>query len=152
MKVLMVASGKAQIESGISPFIYQQILALRAKGVEVDIFSIKNKGLFGYAIAIIKLNILLFKKKYELIHGHYIYAALVTIIQYKIPVVSTLIGTDIYNKRTRLLSKLTILKRAKAIIFVSEKLQKLSGYNRISYIIQYGLNLDKFNPDTFAEL
>ena len=146
MKVLMVASGNNQPVYEVSPFIYEQSLALREKGIEVEIFPIIGKGVFGYLKAVLKLYQLLKRKKFDIIHGHYLTAALVTILQFKVPVVASFIGRDINITKYRILSKLTVFKRAKSIIFVTEKLQKISGCKRESHIVQYGLDVNKFYP------
>jgi glycosyltransferase involved in cell wall biosynthesis len=146
MRVLMVASGNDQPVYKVSPFVYEQTLALREKGIEVEIFPIIGKGVLGYLKAAFELNKLLKKKKFDIIHGHYLMAALVTILQFKVPVVTSFIGCDINVPKYRLLSKLTVFKRAKSVIFVSENLQRISGYNKKSHVVQYGLDLNKFYP------
>jgi len=146
MRVLMVASGNDQPIYGVSSFVYEQTLALREKGIEVEIFPIIGKGVWGYLKAAYRLNKLLRKKKFDIIHGHYLMSALITIFQFKVPVVVSFIGSDINDQIHRLFSKLTLFKRARTVIFVSEKLQKISGYKKESYVIQYGLDLNKFYP------
>jgi teichuronic acid biosynthesis glycosyltransferase TuaC len=146
MRVLMVASGNDQPECEIAPFVYEQTLTLLQKGIEVEIFPIIGKGFLGYLRAAFRLNKLLKEKEFNIIHGHYIMAALVTILQFKVPVVTSFIGSDINDPKNRLLSRLTVFNRAKSLIFVSEKLQKISGYKKKSFVIPYGLDLNKFFP------
>jgi glycosyltransferase involved in cell wall biosynthesis len=142
----MVASGNGQWVYGVSSFVYEQTMALREIGIEVEIFPIIGKGIPGYLKAVYKLNKFLKGKKFDIIHGHYLLAALVTILQFKIPVVATFIGSDINIPKYRVLSKLTVFKRAKSLIFVSEKLQKVTGCKSKSHVVQYGLVLNKFYP------
>jgi glycosyltransferase involved in cell wall biosynthesis len=146
MRVLMVSSGNNQWIYGVSPFVYEQTLALREEGIEVEIFPILGKGVIGYVKAAIKLNSFLKIEKFDIIHAHYVLSALITIFQVKVPVIVTFIGNDINEHKLRLLSRLTVLRTAKAIIFVTAKLQKLSRCKKKSVVIQYGLNLDRFFP------
>ena len=144
MRVIMVASGNDQPVNEVSPFVHEQAMSLRKMGIEVEIFPIVGKGFWGYFKAIFKLNKVLNEQKFDIIHGHYLLAALVTIFQFRVPVVSSFIGCDINIPKNRILARLTVFKRSKAIIFVNDKLQKISGYKRESNIIPYGLDLNKF--------
>jgi glycosyltransferase involved in cell wall biosynthesis len=144
MRVLMVSSGNNQWIYGISAFVYEQTLALREEGIEVEVFPVLGEGIIGYFKAAVKLNRLLKTKKFDIIHAHYVLSALVTIFQVKVPVIVTFIGSDIYNPKLRLLARLMVFRTAKSIIFVTEKLQKLSKCHSKSLVIQYGLDLTRF--------
>ena len=142
----MVASRNKAPVHEVSSYVFEQSMALRKKGIEVDIFPINGKGFWGYFKAVLKLNILLKNKKFDIIHGHYILSAIITILQFKVNVVASFIGCDINVYKNRLLSRWTVFKRAKALIFVSEKLQKISGYKGQSYVIPYGVDINKYFP------
>jgi teichuronic acid biosynthesis glycosyltransferase TuaC len=146
MKVLMIGKGFSNSELGVSSFISELAVALRDLGIEVDVFPISKNGLKGYLESIFKLNKLLRKKKYDIVHGHYLLSGIVSILQFRALPVVTLIGCDINIQRLRFLAKMTVFKRAKAIIFVTEKLQIIAGYKKESYVVQYGVDLRKFFP------
>jgi glycosyltransferase involved in cell wall biosynthesis len=146
MKVLMVSSGNNQPIYGVSSFVYEQSEALRNRGIEVDIFPIIGKGVSGYLKASIKLRKLVNKEKYDIIHGHYVMSALVCILQFKVPVIVSFIGTDINNFKNRIIAKSFVLPRTHSIIFVSTKLLSVFGNTKRSSVIPYGLDLEKFFP------
>lgn len=69
MKVLFVSSGNNKL--GISPIVNKQGESLMKQGVELNFFTIKGKGLFGYLKNIPKLRKAIKKYQPDLIHAHY---------------------------------------------------------------------------------
>ena len=148
MKVLMISTGDRNTFSklGVSPFLSEQIFTMRSLGIDVEIFLITERGIKWYLKAILKLNRLIKNQTFDIIHGHYLLSGIVAITQNKSISIVSLIGSDINYPVLRFLAKLTVLKRANSIIFVSEKLQELSGYKKKSYVIPYGVDINKFCP------
>jgi teichuronic acid biosynthesis glycosyltransferase TuaC len=146
MRILMVASGNSLSGYGVNSFVYEQTLALRSKGIEVEIFPINGKGVSGYLKAALKLNKYVRKNHFDVVHGHFILSGIVSLMQFRCSVVVSFIGCDINIPSYRLLAKYLVIKRAKAIIFVSEKLKKMANFRRISYVLPYGVDLKKFFP------
>jgi teichuronic acid biosynthesis glycosyltransferase TuaC len=67
MKVLFVRSGNGAIE----PISDRQAISLREKGVNVDLFSIKGKGLLGYLKSIFHIRRQIISKPIDIVHAHY---------------------------------------------------------------------------------
>jgi len=141
VKVLFVCSGTT---SHVAPFIKDQQTLLIDKGLEVDLFTIENKGYVGYFKSILKLRKYIKKHHYDVIHAHYGLSGLVATFQKKLPVVVTYHGSDIHQAKIYKFSKLTI-KRADQNIFVSEKLRKIAGNPKNSYVIPCGVDFNIFN-------
>jgi teichuronic acid biosynthesis glycosyltransferase TuaC len=117
MKLLIVANYNT---GKFSPFVLEQVEALRTEGVEVDFFGIVGKGFGGY----LKNRGLLSNKiqsfKPDLIHAHYGLSGLLANLQRKVPVVTTYHGCDINKASLRILSVFAIVL-SKFNIFVSQK-------------------------------
>ena len=118
MRILIIASGNS---SQISPFVKEQAEALWNKGLSVDFFLIKGKGLFGY----LKNYFLLIKKiknkKYDLIHAHYGLSGLLATLQFSVPVVITFHGSDVNMKKNYIFSRIAS-RLSTTNIFVTSKL------------------------------
>lgn len=141
MKVLIVASGNS---GEISPFIQDQINVLRKREIEISKFLIKGKGLFGYInnYRLLLKAIKLYKP--DIIHAHYGLSGLLSVIQRRIPVVTTFHGCDINVPKNRFLSRIANKLNTKSI-FVSNNLSnKLNQANPI--VIPCGIDLDIFYP------
>jgi glycosyltransferase involved in cell wall biosynthesis len=140
MKLLIVANYNT---GKFSPFVLEQVEALRGEGVEVDFFGIVGKGFGGY----LKNRDLLLLKiesfKPDLIHAHYGLSGLLANLQRKVPVVTTYHGCDINKTSLRILSIFAIVL-SKFNIFVSQKQVRqvklfLRGFDVIPCGIDYSL-------------
>jgi glycosyltransferase involved in cell wall biosynthesis len=142
MKVLIVASYN---RGRFSPFVLEQVNALKAKNVSFDFFGIKSKGVIGYiySLKLLKKQIKNFKP--DLIHAHYGLSGLLANLQRKISVVTTYHGSDIHSGGLLLkLSRLS-MKLSKYNIFVSNKLLELANYQKKNAAVQAcGVDFDKF--------
>ena len=69
MKVLFVCSGNKN--DGPSDVVKNQYESLVNIGVQVDIYTIRGKGVLGYLKNIRPLRNKLKKENYDLIHAHY---------------------------------------------------------------------------------
>jgi len=130
----------------MAPFNMERVLLLRSKGIIVDVFLIKESGIKGYLKSILKLNKRLKNKKYDIVQATYALSGMVISFQSNTPIVISYIGSDVNIKWIRIISKLFLIKRAKANIFVSEKLYKLAGSPKNGYVIPFGINVEKFYP------
>ncbi len=141
-KILIVCS----YNSGkISPFILEQAESLKEKGLIIDFFLIKGKGIIGYLKnyqSMVK-KIKLFGP--SLIHAHYGYSAILANLQRNIKVISTFHGTDIYKKKARFFSKIA-MKLSIANIFVSKEMGEKINFTTKDRIIPCGVNLNIFYP------
>ena len=140
MRIIIVANYNL---GHFSPFVVEQMQALRARGVIVDTYGIVGKGLLGYLrnISGIKKKINEFKP--DLIHAHYGLSGLCANLQCTVPVVTTYHGSDIHSGGWILrLSRLAI-KLSSYNIFISKRLQDLSGTHQSNTaIIPCGIDLE----------
>ncbi len=144
MKVLVVCSGNAGY---VSTFIVEQVDALKSKGVIIEYFLINGKGFWGYL-----RNYKEFYKKLKefdpkIVHAHYGLSAMLAVLQRRVPVVTTLHGSDVnYSFSIRLISQIAVFL-SKHVIFSHHNLTSKMFYfsNRYS-IIETGFDLSKFEP------
>ena len=103
MKVLIVCSGNSGL---IKPFISEQALGLEKSGVIIDYFVVKGKGITGYLknLPNLRRSIKIFQP--DLIHAHYGLSGLLSILQFRIPVIVTYHNGEILSLKVNLLSSL----------------------------------------------
>jgi glycosyltransferase involved in cell wall biosynthesis len=141
-KILIVCSGNY---SSISPFVSEQVNALRTKGCIIEYFPVQGKGMFGYLKNHSKYLIKIKEFQPDVIHAHYGLSGLFACLQSKIPVVTTFHGSDINKLKPRIFSWIAS-RLSKANIFVSAKLMRLLNLkisNR-NQIIPCGVNSSLF--------
>lgn len=143
MKVLFVSSGNKK--GNISPIVYNQGESLKQNGIEVDYFTINQKGLLGYVSHILPLSKTINSKDYDVIHAHYsLCGFLVTIASpYFSNIVVSLMGT--FKKGTLKYGFVRIFAkwRWKAIIVKSQRMKDQIGLSEAP-IIPNGVQIDKF--------
>jgi glycosyltransferase involved in cell wall biosynthesis len=141
--VLIVYSGN----NGISPFIYEQAIALSNCKINIEYFGIVGKGILGYLMNLRKLRNFIKAKNITIIHAHYGFSGLLAIISSKTPVIVTYHGTDITNIYNRILSLFSI-RFSTYNIFVSTLLHEYvwTLYKSKTSIIPCGVDLDLFKP------
>lgn len=148
MKVLIICSGTTPDKSfkKTQPFVYEQMQELEKLGVEFDVFLIKKKGIIGYLKSRKPLIQTIKSTKYDLIHAHFGLSGMFAVLQFRVPVVISFIGSDIIYIKLRIISSLTMLFSAYSI-FVSEELQlKAIVRGKYSSIIPYGVNFTEVAP------
>ena len=143
MRILIVASGNSD---QISPFVKEQAQSLVKKGVVIDFFLIKGKGLFGYLRNYLYLLDKLKNNKYDILHAHYGLSGLLATMQLSVPVIITFHGSDVNIEKNYIFSR--IASRLSTVnIFVHQKLsEKLKVYREPLNIIPCGVNDDLFYP------
>lgn len=149
MKILIVCSGNKanfNFEKDMA-FIYDQLNALKAinKDIIFHVFPIIGKGVKGYLNQREKLKQEIKKFKPDIIHTHGGHLGIVSLFQ-KVPNIITFHGSEINNKKTRLLSIL-MYSLADYSIIVSKKLSKklMKIHGRYS-VIPCGVDLTLFFP------
>lgn len=139
MKVLVIANYNPGY---FSPFVLEQISALRYEGVKVDTYGIVGKGLIGYLRNVrgIRQKIRLFQP--DLIHAHYGLSGLCANLQRGIPVVTTYHGSDIHSGGRLLKLSQIAMQLSVYNIFVSKKILELSAYKKDNTcILSCGIDL-----------
>ena len=153
MKVLIVASDKGD---HFTPFVEEQISALKAYGVETIRYAIRGKGIMGYLKELPQLKKYIRIHKPDVIHAHFGLSGLLANLQCRVPVVTTYHGSDINKPNIRRFSKVA-MRLSKANIFVSKRNIALAGYSEdtsaatkslpfregygVGYLLPCGVNL-----------
>lgn len=144
MRVLIVANNKP---GQFSPFVSEQVGALKQLGVEFDFFGVGGKGFNGYLsnLPLLKKKIQIFKP--DLLHAHYGLSGMLANLQRTVPVVTTYHGSDIHSKGLNLsVSKITARYSAYNI-FVSPWLLELAAYKgENKCVIPCGVDTTSFTP------
>jgi glycosyltransferase involved in cell wall biosynthesis len=157
MKILFVSSGNSS--SGISPIIKNQAESLISMGCDVDVFTIKGKGLKGYIINILSLRKFLMCYNFDIIHAHFGLSGLVSLIaKRKEKLVVSFMGDDILGSNKSdgsllFLSRLMVIinrilskKYYNATIVKSKEMLISHGKTDSLFLIPNGVNIDKFRP------
>ena len=97
MKVLFISSAKKN--NSVSPFVKSQAESIQNKGVEVEFFLIKKKGLFGYLYSVFELKKVIKKGNFDLFHSHYSLSGFTASLAGCQPLVVSLLGSDVINKK-----------------------------------------------------
>lgn len=97
MKILFVSSGN--VKDGISPIVRNQGQSLIDKGIIVDYFTIKGKGILSYIRHIFILRKYLKTNKFDLVHSHYSYTSYVASLAGANPLIASLMGSDVISHR-----------------------------------------------------
>ena len=140
MKILIVANYNL---GHFSPFIVEQMQALRLQGVRVDTYGIVGKGLLGYLRNITGIKKKIRKFQPDLIHAHYGLSGLCANLQRQVPVVTTYHGSDIHSGGWILKLSQVAMRLSAYNIFVSTKMLEMSGYKRQNACVQScGLDLN----------
>jgi glycosyltransferase involved in cell wall biosynthesis len=140
MRILFVF--RNHLEGHNNPIIVNQSGSLIKMGIEVDFFTIKNGGL-EYLRIFINLKKHLQKHKYDLVHAHYGYTAIIVGLANSGKTIASLMGSDIYRQNhillfiTRLCSKFLWHKTIVKSLRMKETIQN-------SIVIANGVNIELF--------
>lgn len=147
LKILIVCSENS---GKIAPFITEQAEALNKLGLEIDFFTIKNKGWKGY----LRNRKLFIKKiqeyKPDIVHAHYGLSGFLANLQRKVQVVTTYLGSDINYRIPYYFSRVSMIFSA-FNIYVSDKNLKKSAQKRNYDLIPFGVDTDLFKPSDKTE-
>lgn len=141
MKVLFVCRYKTSYANNVAPFIAEQAEALKAIGLDVEIFKITAYNWQNY-----RLLLKIIKQfQPDLIHAHYGISGFFSNLQRKVPVVTTFHGSDINDSSVRLISKAAIRLSAYSI-FVATDLVAKSGSTKNWSVLPCGVDTAIFRP------
>lgn len=141
MRVLVVCSANS---GQVSPFISDQIKHLQEDGLNVEVFAIRGKGMWGYLRNLPLLRKKIREFKPQLIHAHSGMSALLSVLQRMVPVFVTFHGTDINNERLRRYSRLAMMLSKKQVV-VSGHMAKLLGHPQME-VLPCGVDTRVFKP------
>lgn len=144
MRILIVANHNTGI---FSPFVIEQVDALRQLGIEVDYYGIHGKGILGYLSNLNAMNAKIRIYNPDFIHAHYGLSGLLANLQREIPVVTTYHGSDIHSRGLNLFLSRISMRLSVYNIFVSEGLQNTASYhNREQCVLPCGVDFNNIFP------
>ena len=143
MKILFVSSGN---RIGINPIIQNQADSLVKKGMEIDFYTIKGKGIRGYLKNIFLLRNQIRANKYDLIHAHYSFSALTTTLSGAKPLVVSLMGSDVKaGKLYKLIIRFFSFVFSWSAIIVKSRDMHNDLHVKDAIIIPNGVDMVRFN-------
>jgi teichuronic acid biosynthesis glycosyltransferase TuaC len=143
MKVLFVCSGNKN--DGPSDVVKNQYASLVNIGVQVDIYTIRGKGVLGYLKNIRPLRNKLKKENYDLIHAHYSLSGIIASLAEAKPLIVSLMGSDAHIKGWLKKITLKFQKKWDVTILKSKDMQEhlqLESFN----ILPNGVDTKRFCP------
>jgi teichuronic acid biosynthesis glycosyltransferase TuaC len=131
---------------GDTPCIKDQILALRAQGIKVDLLHIdRSKGKLSYAKTAWRLFLTSFQgKRYDLIHAYYGHSGLLARLQLRYPIVVTFRGSDLLSRKDGAIGKI-VSRLVEGVIVMSEEMKR-AAKRKDAHVIPFGVNSDLFTP------
>lgn len=149
MKILFISSGNSN--SGLSPIIKNQANSLIKKGIDIDFFLIKGRGLVGYLKNIPKLRKEIRKQTYDIYHAHYSLSAFVASLAGANPMVVSLMGSDVKAKTWyKLIIKIFNFFFWKEVFVKSLDMKKSIQLSNAK-VVPNGVDLEKFKPINKSE-
>ena len=139
------------------PFIDRQMESLKQAGIDVIPFSLKTyKSRLNYVSLAPLIKNIIINENISIVHAHYIYSVVPCIINKKVPIVLSLMGTDVFgkvgkkfkNKIKTLINRLlisTLLPRCDAVIVKSNEMKKIISHPNI-HVIPNGIDFKTFRP------
>jgi teichuronic acid biosynthesis glycosyltransferase TuaC len=130
---------------GDTPCIRDQIRALRARGIDVDLLHIERRNKRNYLRAAWRLaGPALRRRRYDLVHAYYGHCGLVARFQVQCPVVVTFRGSDLLSRRDGTIGRL-VARLAEGVIVMTDEM-KLAAGRPDARVIPFGVNTDIFHP------
>ena len=142
MRVLAVCSFKVKQKENVSPFVSEQVSALRSHGVECGFFYVRGKGVAGYLRQLKFLRKRIKEFNPDVIHAHFGLCGLLANLQRKVPVITTYHGSDINDKKAYPFSKMAIRLSAWNI-FVSRKTLEIAKPKQNHSLLPCGIDLSE---------
>lgn len=155
MRVLIVTNmypTRERPEFGV--FVRDQLEALgRIEGVEPELYVFEGGGIKAYRKAVKPLKKHLAEREYDVVHAHYGLTGWVARKAGAKPLLMTLHGTDVYDKRAGKISR-SVAKKADQVAVVSEDLGRALGKlktKRPIAVLPTGVNLSRFGQRSREE-
>ena len=154
MKTLTVTNMYPQPDQpAFGTFVQDQVEAIRRQGVEVDVLFINGRqSKLNYLWGLFRLWWQLLKKRYDIVHAHYVFSGIIARLQPFIPVVVTYHGSELGVGPQHWLFMLSRAAQPffqKVIVVSPRMLKMLNPLNVL--VIPCGINLEEFKPIPPAE-
>ncbi len=139
-----------EADASFGTFVYEQVRALRALGVEMDVLFVNGRASrWNYLLGYPRLWRQLHYVAYDLIHAHYVFAGLIARAQCRLPVVQSFHGAgEMLGYQGWLCKRLAPLMDAVIVTSAEHKAQL--GHDE-AHIIPCGVDLELFAPRPRAE-
>ena len=158
MRVLHVVSSWPTAQKPfVKPFITSQIDSLRRAGVSVDVINLNaTKNTLNYVSGMYRIIGRSKSQKYDLIHAHYSYCGWSARPQGNVPVILSLMGSDLYGISNEsggqtpagllnIYSTKVLVKLMDAVIVKSARMKEMVDARHV-YVIPNGVDFKKFKP------
>lgn len=142
MRVLAVCSFKLKQKENVSPFVSEQVSALRSLGVECGFFYVRGKGVAGYLRQLKFLRKRIKEFNPDVIHAHFGLCGLLANLQRKVPVITTYHGSDINDRKALPFSKMA-MRLSAWNIFVSRKTLEIAKPKQNHSLLPCGIDLSE---------
>jgi teichuronic acid biosynthesis glycosyltransferase TuaC len=146
MKVLVVTNMYPSPEKpAFGTFVKEQVDSLKREGVDIDVFLVDgSQHKINYLWGIFRFWAQLLRKRYDLIHAHYVFSGMIARSQFLYPVVLTHHGLEVFTGWQRFPARLLtpLIDRA---ILVSEEQKRRLGCRNVA-VIPCGVDMDFFKP------
>ncbi len=155
MKVLLITHSTGHPETVCSPGVNDQIAELQKMGVSLDVWTIRVGDKLSYLKNLFKVLGLNFTpRRYDLVHATYSLNGLIALMQWKSPVIVTLLGSDLVNKehgdftgeRDSFIGRLVARFANRIIVQTAEMAAAVPDSADRVDIIPYGINTGIFHP------
>jgi len=145
MRVLFVLSKSKEWKAGLPSIIFQGE-SLKNDNVTVDYFVYQRTGLTNYVKAVQLLRKRIKNNNYDIIHAHYSYSSLVTILSFpKVPLITSFMGSDILGfRKIDKIIKIVVEKFSDIIIVKSRQMAGKINCKEKLVIIPNGVNYNTF--------
>lgn len=78
------------------PFVKAQIDSVRKTGIDVEVFNVRGgESKLNYLKSVRRVQSLVSREPFDLVHGHYVYSGWIAALQKKVPSVVSFMGSDL---------------------------------------------------------
>jgi teichuronic acid biosynthesis glycosyltransferase TuaC len=135
----------SQERPGDTPSIKDQVEDLEQLGVSVEVMYIDGSRRMNYILGLSKILPLTFQhKRYDLIHAFYGHTGALAKLQFKYPVITTFLGSDLLAKKDGIIGKF-VARVVDGVIVMTEEMKVVSK-RPDARVIPFGANTSIFKP------
>jgi glycosyltransferase involved in cell wall biosynthesis len=144
MKILIVCSYKEQFPAHMTPFVEEQGNMLKEQGLEVDYFTIRGNGVWGYLKNYPALKKKIKATRYDIVHAHFGLSGALAVMQRTVPVVITFHNGETLSVKSNIISSLASLFSAYNI-YVAQHIYDFCYFKNKnkSMILPCGIDIEK---------
>jgi teichuronic acid biosynthesis glycosyltransferase TuaC len=125
-------------------FVREQVQSLRNQGIEADVLFLNPRETrVNYCTGPLRLRRLLSRKRYDLIHAHYVFCGAIALTQRSLPVVLTHHGIEVLRGWTAPLCRV-VSRFVDLAIVTSDQMAGVLGTR--SVVVPCGIDLARFRP------